>query len=96
MRFARELLMEFWILHSPYERAASWVANFKSTPLATIGIKMVLPDRIELSTSPLPMECSTTELRQHAPDPKNRPKRPYKAADPCHKVRVGASTGKAR
>lgn len=29
--------------------------------------KLVLPDRIELSTSPLPMECSTTELRQHAP-----------------------------
>ena len=29
---------------------------------------MVLPDRIELSTSPLPMECSTTELRQRAPD----------------------------
>src|SRR6185312_1697656 len=28
--------------------------------------EMVLPDRIELSTSPLPMECSTTELRQHA------------------------------
>ena len=28
--------------------------------------KLVLPDRIELSTSPLPMECSTTELRQHA------------------------------
>jgi hypothetical protein len=26
---------------------------------------LVLPDRIELSTSPLPMECSTTELRQH-------------------------------
>ena len=26
----------------------------------------MLPDRIELSTSPLPMECSTTELRQHA------------------------------
>ena len=25
---------------------------------------MVLPDRIELSTSPLPMECSTTELQQ--------------------------------
>jgi hypothetical protein len=30
----------------------------------------VLPDRIELSTSPLPMECSTTELRQHALDPR--------------------------
>jgi hypothetical protein len=27
---------------------------------------MVLPDRIELSTSPLPRECSTTELRQRA------------------------------
>jgi hypothetical protein len=34
---------------------------------------MVLPERIELSTSPLPRECSTTELRQH-PD----------AADFCH------------
>jgi hypothetical protein len=28
--------------------------------------KMVLPERIELSTSPLPRECSTTELRQQA------------------------------
>ena len=28
------------------------------------GGTLVLPDRIELSTSPLPMECSTTELRQ--------------------------------
>jgi hypothetical protein len=27
--------------------------------------KLVLPDRIELSASPLPRECSTTELRQH-------------------------------
>ena len=27
---------------------------------------VVLPDRIELSTSPLPRECSTTELRQPA------------------------------
>src|SRR4029453_11000798 len=26
--------------------------------------EVVLPDRIELSTSPLPRECSTTELRQ--------------------------------
>jgi hypothetical protein len=30
---------------------------------------LVLPDRIELSTSPLPRECSTTELRQHARRP---------------------------
>lgn len=29
--------------------------------------KMVLPGRIELTTSPLPRECSTTELRQHRP-----------------------------
>ena len=35
----------------------------------------MLPDRIELSTSPLPMECSTTELRQHARYSGNRPKR---------------------
>jgi hypothetical protein len=37
--------------------------------------ELVLPDRIELSTSPLPMECSTTELRQRAPDYQKRPKR---------------------
>jgi hypothetical protein len=41
---------------------------------------MVLPDRIELSTSPLPMECSTTELRQHLPGIQNRPKGPYRRA----------------
>jgi hypothetical protein len=27
--------------------------------------KLVLPERIELSASPLPRECSTPELRQH-------------------------------
>ena len=32
----------------------------------------MLPDRIELSTSPLPRECSTTELRQQR-DSRNRP-----------------------
>jgi hypothetical protein len=36
--------------------------------------RLVLPDRIELSTSPLPMECSTTELRQHCPDMRIGPK----------------------
>ena len=30
--------------------------------------KLVLPERIELSTSPLPRECSTTELRQPVRD----------------------------
>jgi hypothetical protein len=39
----------------------------------------VLPDRIELSTSPLPMECSTTELRQRAPDTRIGQKGPSKA-----------------
>src|SRR3979409_398422 len=42
------------------------------------GKRMVLPDRIELSTSPLPMECSTTELRQHATDAGIGPKAPCK------------------
>jgi hypothetical protein len=52
---------------------------------------MVLPDRIELSTSPLPMECSTTELRQRARY-ENRPKRaPTRRPDPCHKAPIGAS-----
>lgn len=37
-----------------------------------LWIYLVLPDRIELSTSPLPRECSTTELRQQA-SIENRP-----------------------
>jgi hypothetical protein len=56
--------------------------------------RLVLPDRIELSTSPLPMECSTTELRQHAPDYENRPKGPSRRADPCHKGTGFASAGR--
>ena len=39
----------------------------------------MLPDRIELSTSPLPMECSTTELRQRARIKGISQKGPYKA-----------------
>jgi hypothetical protein len=47
---------------------------------------MVLPDRIELSTSPLPMECSTTELRQHVLGSRiGRHEGPTKRADICHK-----------
>ena len=41
---------------------------------------MVLPDRIELSTSPLPMECSTTELRQHARGSRIGPEGPVRRA----------------
>ena len=44
-------------------KAMSWWEATKIIILL-IGIAIVL--RIELSTSPLPMECSTTELRQHA------------------------------
>src|SRR5216683_821311 len=53
--------------------------------------ELVLPDRIELSTSPLPMECSTTELRQRARIQESAKKGPYKAADPCHKAPSRAS-----
>ena len=53
----------------------------------------MLPDRIELSTSPLPMECSTTELRQHAPDTESAQKSPAERADPCHKPPACASAG---
>src|SRR4051812_36381311 len=59
--------------------------------------KLVLPDRIELSTSPLPMECSTTELRQHAPDDENpAEKASRQRADPCHRGGAGASAGRVR
>jgi hypothetical protein len=41
--------------------------NFTTAYKSLIFVgSLVLPDRIELSTSPLPRECSTTELRQHA------------------------------
>ena len=57
---------------------------------------MVLPDRIELSTSPLPMECSTTELRQHARIRRIGQNGSYRRADPCHKASARASARKAR
>jgi hypothetical protein len=44
-------------------------------------MRLVLPDRIELSTSPLPRECSTTELRQQEAAAAPRPK----ARGNCHK-----------
>ena len=40
----------------------------KRKPQKLLG-KMVLQERIELSTSPLPRECSTTELLQQTQDP---------------------------
>ena len=32
--------------------------------MPVVGAVVVLPERFELSTSPLPRECSTPELRQ--------------------------------
>jgi hypothetical protein len=52
---------------------------------------LVLPDRIELSTSPLPMECSTTELRQHAGLARIGLKAATKPGGSCHKVHAHAS-----
>ena len=46
-------------------RVARRGANTDCEPTMNEREVMVLPDRIELSTSPLPRECSTTELRQH-------------------------------
>jgi hypothetical protein len=62
---------------------------------------LVLPVRIELTTSPLPRGCSTTELRQHRvssapavgdgfPNGSNR------RGDACHKAGTGASDAPSR
>src|SRR5215471_5255959 len=50
---------------------------------------LVLPDRIELSTSPLPRECSTTELRQQNHDTAER-LAGTEAGETCHKGSWGA------
>ena len=56
--------------------------------------RMVLPDRIELSTSPLPMECSTTELRQHDPGGARIGREaPDRWGVLCHKPPCRASAG---
>src|SRR5580700_4178599 len=52
---------------------------------------MVLPVRIELTTSPLPRGCSTTELRQQ-PDEMNALKN---RGDHCHMGRIRASAPRA-
>src|SRR6202035_1700199 len=44
-------------------------AGVVSLKVHSDGHFVVLPGRIELTTSPLPRECSTTELRQHALGP---------------------------
>ena len=59
---------------------------------------MVLLDRIELSASPLPRECSTTELQQRdhrsplaADEPTKGAGAPYNAACPCQSFPPRAS-----
>ena len=47
----------------------SLLAAYKVSAQLSIAKELVLPVRIELTTSPLPRECSTTELRQQRPDP---------------------------
>ena len=57
------------------------------------GPFMVLPVRIELTTSPLPRGCSTTELRQRRAGCGNlkRFECGRERRDPCHKAGTGAS-----
>lgn len=47
-----------------YNVTQLYCENVFSVEIVNSGWKVVLPDRFELSTSPLPMECSTPELRQ--------------------------------
>ncbi len=54
-----------WLVDATRRRhGVAELLTVAGNPDRSIGWKMVLPDRIELSTSPLPRECSTTELRQ--------------------------------
>jgi hypothetical protein len=52
---------------------------------------VVLPVRIELTTSPLPRGCSTTELRQQTGGALVPKLEAPEAGDPCHKGFGGAS-----
>ena len=51
------------LLHRSAFIRSVWPEPNSEKPLFS-RLKLVLPDRIELSTSSLPMKCSTTELRQ--------------------------------
>ena len=55
------------------------------------NIFMVLPVRIELTTSPLPRECSTTELRQHNSGATTGEITLRSRRDPCHRGYAHAS-----
>jgi hypothetical protein len=56
-----------WFVPGIYVHFCPRIASSDNrTFLLFLRLKLVLPERIELSTSPLPRECSTTELRQRA------------------------------
>ena len=64
---------------------------------------LVLPERFELSASPLPRECSTPELRQRETNVGSIPERTfiwpgqiwvYEARRHCHNTPGGASGGR--
>ena len=68
----------------PFQRARVQAA--KTAQALDLNRKnLVLPNRIELSTSPLPRECSTTELRQLNRKCQMRPRR----------IRYGVNSGQA-
>ena len=57
----------------------------------SIAKELVLPVRIELTTSPLPRECSTTELRQHNSGTTTGEITLRSRRDPCHRGYAHAS-----
>src|SRR6516165_9501545 len=65
--------------------------GYQQTRIALANL--VLPVRIELTTSPLPRGCSTTELRQRADGrPDAGDAAAATAGDHCHRAGKGAST----
>ncbi|EFO28849.1 site-specific recombinase [Roseibium sp. TrichSKD4] len=68
----RLVLKLVFLEHLPYTKGKGFLNSKKSLPFNVLGdfssmkCQMVLPERFELSTSPLPRECSTPELRQQS------------------------------
>lgn len=67
--------------HLAYDRKQGFRTPKTTLPFKVLGgfsgseSEMVLPQRFELWTSPLPRECSTPELRQHLAQDGGRPRR---------------------
>ena len=81
----------FWHVFRALENLTPMGADTSYADL--VGLSVVLPVRIELTTSPLPRGCSTTELRQPRPRPRRAPKagrREPRARGNCHRGWDGA------